>query len=307
MLDNNPVVVLYGGVSPERPVSLRSGEAVINALKKNNVSPLYFDTGKDNSFIRLIPDNSLVLPILHGHGGEDGEIQKLLEQNRLNFLGSDSVSSNRCFNKNITRNMLARHGIPIAQGAAITIKDYHKHPLAKAPHVLKVSRGGSSIGTLIVTSSAEISSKNIAEVFSYDSEAVIEQYIRGVEITVPILGNKALPVIEILPPEGELFDYKNKYNGRTRELCPPKSLNEQTQRKVQRLAEQVHKIMGCRHLSRVDMIIQTNGSPIVLEINTMPGLTDQSLYPKGAAQAGLTFPKLVKSFVDMVQKESNES
>lgn len=299
--------MLFGGNSPERPVSLRSGKAVIDGLKHLGINPLCFDTEHDSDFLRQIPKNALIFPILHGHGGEDGEIQNILEQEGLRFLGSDSASSEKCFDKVTTRTILSKHDIPIARGAVIKLKEYSEHPLAKLPHVLKVSRGGSSIGTLIVTNPKEVSRDSIKEVFTLDGEVVIEQYVDGIEVTIPVLGDKALPVIEILPPEGEVFDYDNKYNGRTSELCPPKNVSQALQKQVQRLAEEVHKIMGCRHISRTDMIITPEGKPVVLEINTMPGLTDQSLFPKSAYQAGYTFSELVQSFINMVEEESHES
>jgi D-alanine-D-alanine ligase len=125
----------------------------------------------------------------------------------------------------------------------------------------------------------------------------------GNEITVPILDQKALPVVEIVPPDNEEFDYDNKYNGRSQELCPPLSVPRETQKQAQELAEKVHKTMGCRHLSRVDIMIDKAGKLYVLEINTMPGMTDQSLYPKSALVAGMMMPDLMTKFVELVKRD----
>jgi D-alanine-D-alanine ligase len=168
---------------------------------------------------------------------------------------------------------------------------------------LKVLRGGSSIGTLIVRDTATLKHEEVDKLFELDREAVLEELIEGVEVTIPILDKTALPAIEIRPPEGLEFDYENKYNGLTAEICPPESVSEELQQESQKLSEQVHKIMKCRHLSRVDIMIDQEGKLFVLEINTIPGLTDQSLYPKSAAVAGLSMPQLVKRFVELVVRD----
>src|SRR5439155_118541 len=122
----------------------------------------------------------------------------------------------------------------------------------------------------------------------YD-QMLLEELIEGVEITVPVLGDKALPVVEIVPPEGGEFDYDNKYNGRTQEICPARSISAKTQEQAQRLAERIHRLAGARHLSRTDLMVSADGKLYVLEINTIPGLTAQSLIPKSAAAAGLSW------------------
>jgi D-alanine-D-alanine ligase len=180
---------------------------------------------------------------------------------------------------------------------------YHSQALAKKPHVLKVLNGGSTIGILIARKPDKVSDKQIDEVFNIESNAVLEELIVGNEITVPILDQKALPVVEIVPPDNEEFDYDNKYNGRSQELCPPLSVPRETQKQAQELAEKVHKTMGCRHLSRVDIMIDKAGKLYVLEINTMPGMTDQSLYPKSALVAGMMMPDLMTKFVELVKRD----
>lgn len=136
-----------------------------------------------------------------------------------------------------------------------------------------------------------------------DPTAVIEELIEGVEITVPVLDNKALPVIEIKPPPGDEFDYDNKYNGETEEICPPVSVSKELQRVAQDYAEKAHAMLGCRHLSRSDFIVASDGRVVMLELNTMPGMTDQSLYPKSAKVAGIDFPELMKKFASLVKRD----
>jgi D-alanine-D-alanine ligase len=134
---------------------------------------------------------------------------------------------------------------------------------------------------------------------------LLEELIEGTEITVPILGDQALPVIEIIPPQGKEFDYENKYNGTTQELCPPQHVSAEKQQEAQRLAEKIHKAAGVRHLSRTDIIIDENGKLWVLELNTIPGLTDQSLFPKAAAAAGINMQQLMQKFLDMIVSEQS--
>ena len=191
------------------------------------------------------------------------------------------------------------------EAVLVSKETYQSQALAKKPHVLKVLNGGSTIGTLIAREPAKVTEQQIDAIFNLEPNAVLEELIIGKEITVPILDQKALPVIEIVPPKDEEFDYNNKYNGRTQELCPPLSVPRETQRIAQELAEKVHQTMGCRHLSRVDIMINEQGKLFVLEINTMPGMTDQSLYPKSALVSGLMMPELMSKFVELVKRDYN--
>jgi len=301
--NNLKIIVLGGGISPEREVSLRSANAIYEATKKAGFDTTLKDPADGLEFLSQLDKNTIILPILHGVGGEDGEIQSELEKYNLPFLGSGSEASTKCFDKWQTRIVLQANKIPVAQGEKVTKSDIKYSKLANKPHVIKILRGGSSIGTLIVRDSSRNYNDEINKLFTLDDEAVIEELIDGIEITVPILDNSALPVIEIVPPKGLEFDYENKYNGMTNEICPPKNINQELQQQAQKLAEQVHKVMECRHLSRVDMMVDRSGHIYVLEINTMPGLTDQSLYPKAAAVSGLTMPQLVNKFIQLVARD----
>jgi len=256
------VVILGGGTSLEREISLKSSSSIYEAAKTAAYEVLFIDPANGLDQLDNLPKDSLVLPILHGAEGEDGVIQKYLEELGLKYLGSNSQVSAICFDKWATKETLMRAGLPVANGALVDAKSYASNSLAHKPHVLKVDHGGSSIGTLLVHDPAHVDQQKVNGVFK--------------------------------------LDYENKYNGKSQELCPPRSINHEQQIKAQRLAITVHKTMGCRHLSRTDMIVRPSGDIIVLEINTIPGMTSQSLLPKAAQVAGLDFVALVKKFVAMV-------
>jgi D-alanine-D-alanine ligase len=297
------ILVLGGGDSPEREVSQRSAKVIADAARAAGFEVLEADPKDNLSMLDNLSAETIIFPILHGAGGEDGQIQKAFERRHLAYLGSDSKSSAECFDKWLTRQKLEAAGIPMPAGALVSKDTYKYHILAKKPHMLKVLRGGSGIGTIWAKNPDKVSDFEVESLFKLDTNAELEEFIDGTEVTVPILDESALPVIEIVPPSGEEFNYENKYNGRTQEICPPRNVSENLQKKCQELAEKVHKAMNCRHLSRVDIMIDKHGNLFVLEINTMPGLTDQSLYPKSAAMAGIPMPQLVKRFVDMVTRD----
>ena len=296
------IIVLGGGNSPERAVSLRSAAAVAKALRTAGYEVVEVDPADGFDALESAPKDTLVFPVLHGAGGEDGSLQSTLDKYGLRYLGSSAEVAKLCFDKDLARKKMAAAGIAVAKGESVSKETYPYHPLSKVPHVLKAQRGGSSIGTYIVRDPLKINQAKVAEVFELDELAIIEELIGGPEITVPILDTKALPVIEIVPPVSEEFNYENKYNGKSQEICPAVSLNAQQQEEAQRLAEKVHNVLGCRHLSRVDIMLRTNGEMVVLEANTMPGMTEQSLYPLSAKVAGMPMPELMKSFVDLVTK-----
>jgi len=294
------VVVLGGGNSTEREVSLRSSKAVSNALREAGFDVSDKDPADGLDFLDELPKDSIVFPILHGKGGEDGVLQAELEKREIKFLGSSSEVSKNCFDKATARKILTENGVRMARASIVTIDNFLDDPLYKIPHVLKPARSGSALGASIIRDVKEIDDEKSKETFNFDDKAVLEELIVGPEITVPILGEKALPVIEIIPPDQAEFDYENRYNGRTEELIPPLNVSEEKQREAQAIAEKVHKVLDCRHFSRVDMMINELGEIFVLEINTIPGMTDQSLFPKSAEAAGMPMPELMKELVRLI-------
>lgn len=288
--------VVCGGDSSEREVSLRSGNAVAEALRTIGHEVTVLDTSDSDEAICTC---DVVFPVLHGVGGEDGQLQARLEKCGVRFVGTGSVASQLCMNKAAYREKMLEAGFLMAQGTVVTKDSYGEHSLSRAPHVLKPIDGGSTIDTYIVRDATNIDQSLVADYFSRHEQMILEELIVGDEITVGVLGEKALPVIEIIPPQNEDFDYENKYNGKTQELCPPLHVAEHVQQKAQELTVAIHKLAGCRDFSRTDFIVTANEKYYLLETNTIPGMTGQSLYPKMAATAGIAFPELCDQLTQM--------
>jgi D-alanine-D-alanine ligase len=295
------IFVLGGGKSTERDVSLRSSAEVLKSVEALGYKAKFIDTKTSDEYLNATSQD-IVLPILHGKYGEDGTLQRELEKQGIPFLGSGSEASKNCFDKWVTRNILLSHNIPMPGGDLIGENQYKNHKLFAKPHVLKDLEGGSSIGTYIVRDQENIDWNVILEAFS-GKKLLIEELIVGHEITVPILDETALPVIEIIPPVDGEFDYENKYNGKTQELCPPFNVNKTLQEQAMELATRVHNIMACRHFSRVDIMIDEQNKLYVLEINTIPGLTSQSLFPMSAKSAGMSMDALVEKLIGYVARD----
>ena len=298
-------VVLYGGNSPEREVSLRSGQAVADALIQSGFEVVLIDINDDFSCLDQIRQSDIVLPILHGINGEDGVIQHELEKRKLNYLGAKELPSRRAFNKATTHKLLEKQGILMPQYEVVSADTVNSSSIIKGSFVIKPIEGGSSIDTAIVDNyHAESAKKLVGKLLQKHNEMLIEECIKGVEITVPILDDTVLPVIAIVPPKGQEFDYENKYNGLTAEICPiPYDLlTQELQDKAGQIALLTHRALGLRHLSRTDMIVSTDSKIYVLETNTMPGMTTESLYPKSALVSGLNMKELTSRFISMVAK-----
>lgn len=292
------ILLLGGGNGPEREISLRSAVAVRDALTDLGHTVHFVDPAEGyEGVVSAAASCELIFPILHGTGGEDGVIQRLLDTTGKPYLGSDAAASELCFDKVRLRELVTANGILVPQGEVVTAENFTKSQLVRAPFVLKPIDEGSSVGTMIARE-LPYDEEKAASLLKTHGAMLLEELIVGDEITVPVLGNDALPVIEIIPPSGKEFDYENKYNGATSELCPPRNVDQGLQEKAQRLAELVHSLSGARHLSRTDMMIDKSGKIYVLEINTMPGMTAQSLFPKSGAAAGIAWRQLVAKLVE---------
>lgn len=295
------ILVLGGGISPEKEVSLRSAGNVQTALKDAGFEVLTYDpTNGTKRLLELAKSVDLVFPILHGIGGEDGTLQKLFEENHIKFLGSDSLSCQDTLDKSKFYEICQKNNIKVPKTEAVDKNSFLKSPLSKKPFVLKPISGGSAVDTFIERVVPEDFSI-FDEAFEKYGKMILQELIAGIEATDGVFSGKALPVIEIVPPRGEEFDFENRYNGRSQELCPPENIDEEKQKEIQDIALKVHKTFNCRHLSRIDMIVANDGI-YVLELNTIPGLTKASLYPKEAQVAGLSMEDLVKEFVGLVLK-----
>lgn len=293
------ILLLAGGSSNERDVSLRSGEAVASALDALGYSYVIADPVRhDFMLVDLVRNVDAVFPVLHGSGGEDGILQAELERLRIPCVGSGSQASKLCWDKTAYKKLLIEHGLPASQGKLVTAEDTGDD-FFEAPYVLKPVEGGSSLDTQIVRKVDGSTAQTRDELLRKYPQMLLEPLIEGIEITVGILDEEPLPVIEIIPPEGSEFDYENKYNGATQELCPPQHVGDDLQLLAQELALRIHKLAGCEGMSRTDMIIDKAGRLHVLETNTIPGLTGQSLLPKMAAAAGYSMAELVEKLLEL--------
>jgi D-alanine-D-alanine ligase len=292
------VLVVSGGASSEREISLRSGTAVVEALRTNGYFADQYDiTNQGDELLNLLPNYDIVFPMIHGAGGEDGTIQAILEHEKKPFIGSGSVASGRCFDKQLFKEHLDPGIFTYAPGSVVNFKEFNSHTLTKEPFVLKPKEGGSSIDTYIIRDPKNFDVQQTEKTFAKYKFLLLERLISGHEITVGILGETALPVIEIIPPVNEEFSYKNKYNGKTQELCPPVSVSRDVQLKAQELALSIHDLIGCRQFSRTDMIVTAENELYILETNTIPGMTSESLYPKAARAMGMSLPEVVEILV----------
>ncbi len=292
------VLVLGGGSSAEREVSLRSAEAVRSALVGLGHEVVTADPRDGTEVVRSAARGcGVVLPILHGAGGEDGVIQRLLDEIGLPYLGSGVVASELCFDKVALKEVMRTNGIRTPRSEVVTAETFAGSALVQAPFVLKPVQDGSSVGMMICRE-LPYDEDRARALLAQHGQMLVEELIVGTEITVAVLGQEALPVIEIVPPAGEEFDYDNKYNGATKELCPAVNVAAAVQAEARATAERLHELAGCRHLSRTDMMVEGDGQLYVLEVNTMPGLTGQSLFPKAAAAAGLDWLSLVARLVE---------
>ncbi len=296
------ILVLQGGFSNEREVSLRSGKNVTYALKRSGHRVVTADPSDIGFNINVLSrDVDVIFPILHGAGGEDGSIQLELERLGKPFLGPGSEAAKLNFDKVKYKERLAEHGILTPNWEIVDCTTFAASSLARKSYVLKPISGGSSIDTFIVHNPQHqsINQNRLDDAFKAYGEMLLEELIEGQEITVGVLDIQALPVILIIPPGGEEFDYINKYNGKSQEITNPPMVATGIQEKAKNLAIKIHELTSCRHLSRTDMIIAENGAIYTLETNTIPGLTEQSLLPKAAAAGGIDMPTLVDRLVEM--------
>jgi D-alanine-D-alanine ligase len=291
------VTVVCGGTSAEREVSLRSGKAVAEALQTAGYNVKVLDAA--HATLADMTSGDVAFLALHGLGGEDGTLQIQLEGAGIKYVGSNPAASRLCFDKWEYREAVTAVNLPMAEGALVQAENYEHHSLAQAPYVLKSPTGGSSIDTYIVRNPRTAPHGAIADTFYRYPTMLIERLIVGVELTVGVLGDKALPVIEIVPPENGEFDYENKYNGATKELVPAQHVSAAIQEQAQALALEAHQLTGCRDLSRTDIMMDGNGTLYLLETNTLPGMTNESLFPKAARAAGIEMPELCKQLVEM--------
>lgn len=289
------IVVMLGGPSAEREVSLRTGAGVANALCSLGHAVTEIDP-KDGTF-SLPKKTDVVFLALHGTYGEDGVAQQQLEKLGVPYTGCDSEASRVAFDKVLTKERCIEAGVPTAK---FVVVESEKTPWPmgwQPPVVVKPVRQGSSVGLQFVERVADWS-EALREAFRYDSQLLAEEKIIGRETTVGILADEALPVVEVCPKAGG-YDYRNKYTaGNTDYFCPA-DFDAETTRAIQQAALGAFRAIGGRDYARVDVMVRATGEPIVLEVNTLPGMTETSLLPKAAAAAGMSYAELCQKMIDL--------
>ena len=294
------VTVLLGGPSSEREVSLRSGAAVARALRSlghevHEIDPIPGD-------LRIPAGTEAVFLALHGTYGEDGTVQSELERLGLPYTGCGVAASLFAFDKVVTKRRCEKAGVPTARFQVFNQAGAEWPAGWNPPVVLKPTRQGSSVGLQFVDATAGFPAA-LAESLRHGGEVVMEERILGRETTVGILDGQALPVVEVRPKSGS-YDYTNKYTaGRTEYFCPAE-LDAETTNRIQSAALGAFHAIGGRDYARVDVMVTPEGHPVVLEVNTLPGMTETSLLPKAAAAAGLDFPSLCQKMLDLALRRS---
>ena len=302
-LKQEKIAVLLGGTSAEREVSLNSGNAVLVALRKQGydahpIDPKTFPvaTLKEQGFDR-------VFNILHGRGGEDGTMQGLLEQIGLPHTGCGVMASALTMDKMRTKMLWKAFGLPVAEMEIVTTENrINLNPMAVVkklglPLMVKPSLEGSRVGLTKVKAVEELESA-VDFALKFDRTVLIEEWLAGDEFTVPVLDGEVLPSIKIVP-EGEFYDYDAKYiSDNTQYFCPA-GLTEEREQELRRLVKQAYDVVGCRGWSRIDVMADAEGKFRLVEVNTNPGMTSHSLFPKSAATVGYSFEQLVEKILEL--------
>jgi len=302
-LANRTIAVLMGGPGSERRVSLKSGEGVVGALESLGaiVSPIVVD---DAGF--ALPEGiELAFNVIHGTFGEDGQLQRELERRGVPYTGEGVRGSELAIDKIATKQRLIERGVPTA--AFEILRDGAK-PALPLPFVLKAPKEGSSVGVYIVKDAAELE-KSLAEAWKFGRELLVEQFISGRELTVGIVGDLALPVIEIVAKK-DFYNFENKYtwmnpNAAGADHFCPAPISPELTALVQRTGIAAHRALDLEVYSRVDILLTDAGEPFVLEVNTIPGMTPSSLLPEAAAAVGIGYAELCRRIAELSLDRAN--
>src|SRR5258708_39159104 len=283
------IAVLMGGPGSEREVSLATGRGVAKALRSLGAEVVEIDVRNED--FQLPNDVDLAFVTIHGTFGEDGQIQKLLERRGIAYTGDGVSASETAFDKIRTKEKFREHGVTSPPWEVIHAG---QRPTITLPIVVKAPRQGSTVGVVIVKNEAEVESA-IGEAAKYGRELLIEKFVSGRELTIGILGDQALPILEIIP-KGGFYDFNNKYpflnpqaGGGAEHVCPA-HIDPGKTKELHQLPLRPFLPTGLQVYARVDAILSDNGQPYILEINTIPGMTEASLLPEAAAAAGIGYP-----------------
>ena len=300
------IAVLMGGPGSERDVSLATGQGISRALRSLGAEVAEIDVRDEN--FQLPSDVDLAFLTIHGTFGEDGQLQRILERRGIAYTGEGVEGSRTAFDKIRSKEKFREHGVTTPLWEVI---HPGQRPTIPLPIVVKPPREGSTVGVVIVKNEAEIESA-ISEAAKYGRELLVEQFVPGRELTIGILGDEALPIIEIIP-KGGFYDFTNKYpflnpqaGGGAEHVCPAKIDAEKT-KEIQELALRAFRAAGLQVYGRVDVILSESGEPFILEINNIPGMTEASLLPEAAAVAGISYIDLCARIIALSRARTEGS
>ncbi|MDM3871449.1 D-alanine--D-alanine ligase [Porticoccus sp. W117] len=300
------IAVVCGGPSSEAEVSRSSGRCVAEALKQTYPNVVLLELDKHLSAALAANSVDVVFPALHGPPGEDGTFQGFLETQGYRYVGSGVRASSFAMDKSVAKCIFRQAGIPVARdinlehSLDLDAACQHIEKVLGDDVVIKPSSEGSAVGVRFANSAEEIE-KRLQEACLHNGRVLVEERIIGREITVGILDTgkiEVFPVIEVRTPKGAWYDYEHRYTEGASEHIIPAPLSQAQYQRTQEIAVLAHKALGCRHLSRADFVVPEHGEPVLLEVNTLPGMTPTSLYPDGARAIGLSFESLVSKLIE---------
>lgn len=306
-MKNKKIVVLMGGPSSERDVSINTGTAILEALKNKGYNAVGVEIDPPRLFEQLKTNNcEIVFNAIHGKFGEDGYLQGALELLGIPYTGSGVLASAIAMDKAVSKQIFIAEEIQTPKSRLFKSENIEDDAVRKIinefglPVVVKAVAQGSSIGVTIVENENDLA-KAIEIAKEYDNNILVEKYIKGRELTVAVMGKDdvtVLPTIEIVPHSGK-YDYKSKYTKGATDYLVPAELSTNVAEKVNAIAEKTFKALGCKGVARVDIMLDENGNPYVLEVNTVPGMTATSLVPKAANASGISFEDLCEKILLM--------
>lgn len=307
---SNRVVILAGGLSPERDVSLRSGRRIAEEMRELGADVEVRDI--DASLLPSLQSDrpSCAIPLVHGAAGEDGAIQQILETMGIPFVGTGSNGCRRAFDKSIAASLLVPSGIAIPDSIVLPhsmFRELGAHQVLDLvtqrlglPLVVKPSRGGSALGVAVVHDTAQLPAAMVAAM-AYGDTVVIQRFVAGTEVAIAVIetdkGIEALPAVEIVPDSG-VYDYQTRYTAGTAEFFVPARLDAQVLARASHTAVMAHELLGLRDWSRSDLIVDPSGIPWFLEVNVAPGMTETSLFPQAVEATGVRMGQLVGDLIE---------
>jgi D-alanine-D-alanine ligase len=300
------IAVLMGGPGSERDVSLATGRGVSEALRSLGAEVVDVDVHDEH--FALPKDVDLAFITIHGTFGEDGQLQQILEERGVPYTGDGVEPSRAAFDKILSKEKFREHNVVTPEWEVIEVG---QRPTISVPLVVKPARQGSTVGVVIVKNANELDSA-MAEAGKYDQKLLIEKFVSGRELTIGILGDQALPILEIIP-KGGFYDFNNKYpflnpqgGGGAEHVCPAK-IDPNKTKQIQEQALHAFRALGLVVYGRVDVLLPDSGEPFVLEVNTIPGMTKASLLPEAAAAAGINYVDLCARIIALSRARAERS